>query len=391
MLAMLILSQKLFLFTFQIKQKLNYSALDNSKVFLYFITKNSQTNFGDYMKSQKLSFFSLFIFMVLANKVIYTYYFIPKLINLYGNIAYLFPLLMIIVGVIAVLLLPKKFFMINYLSLIKKSRFLKYIYASINYITAILFLLVSSHVLSNVFFEKYDYMLFLGSLFVVGIYIGLNENKLIVNSSTLLILVGLLSYIVPSFFNGAIKDYTLLKPMDTFNGDFYFLTLSYLLLDIISISMIAEKSLNNAKKWNLLIPIIFIFAFYSFDMFNLILTTGISYLKDIEYLGFFILYVEDTVNYIGNFGLFYVYTIPLISLFRIGLSLSLVRNVLNIESSFKFSIILILPILFIVYFIEKFLPVNSCTEIIVYLLLILLSIVYLFIIMNRSEKYEVKF
>ena len=67
----------------------------------------------------KLSFFSVFLFMISTPYLTFTYFFIPLLINNSKNSAYLFPLILFIISFVMILLLPKKFSKINYLQIIK--------------------------------------------------------------------------------------------------------------------------------------------------------------------------------------------------------------------------------------------------------------------------------
>ena len=145
------------------------------------------------------------------------------------------------------------------------------------------------------------------------------------------------------------------------------------------------------SKTKLLIPISIFFLFMSIELLNIILVTGHSFMVDNEFLGFFSLFIQDTINYVGNFGVLYLLIIPIIGSFKGGYALRKIKDGFNISNKFVSTIILFLSLFSISFFIINVFEVEQFIFTTLIFSMILLLILYIFIMINRSEKYEIRF
>jgi hypothetical protein len=127
------------------------------------------------------------------------------------------------------------------------------------------------------------------------------------------------------------------------------------------------------------------------ELMNIIIITGDSYLIDNEFLGFFTLFIQDTINYIGNLGLFFLYVIPVVGCYKAGLSLRNLKNTFKVKENFFYNILIFVLLLFLVTIIIYYLDIPKFSLIVIFASTILLGITYLFIILNRSLNYEIHF
>ena len=127
------------------------------------------------------------------------------------------------------------------------------------------------------------------------------------------------------------------------------------------------------------------------ELMNIIVVTGDSYLIDNEFLGFFTLFIQDTINYIGNLGLFFLYVIPVVGCYKAGFSLRNLKNNFKIKDNLFVNILLSAILLFIVTFIIYYLNIPKFAFVLIFISTILLGVTYLLIILNRSLNYEIHF
>ena len=144
-------------------------------------------------------------------------------------------------------------------------------------------------------------------------------------------------------------------------------------------------------KKKLLIPISIFFIFVSIEVFNIILITGYTYMLDHEFLGFFSLFIQDTINYVGNLGVLYLFIIPIIGCYKGGYALRKIKDGFKLSNKFLVNLIIFLIFYMLSFFVIKYFEVNYFSHIILILSIILLFVLYLFITINRSEKYEIRF
>ena len=342
------------------------------------------------MKKHFATVFSLLIYTLKNNYLIYVYLFIPILMKDYKNISFLAPLIFIPVSILLVLFLPKNLGEIKYTEILNKSLIAKYSYYTVQFIMVILNIVLVSYTIREMFFYKENILFFVLSSLALTLYISKSKVEVIFNSSSFMLLVAIFLIIIPIFLANEVKDFTLLMPLNDFSG-WSFIYIIYFVLDAISMVLSGANLNKKLKKWHLLIPILIMLIFMSLELVNLIIIAGDSYLIDNEYLGFFTLFIQDTINYIGNLGLVFIYVIPVVGCFKSGYSLRKIKDGFNIKDNL-FNNILIFIILFsLIFFVTYFFDVSLFSFICIFVSTILLVITYFFITINRSPNYEIKF
>lgn len=308
----------------------------------------------------------------------------------YKNTSYLAPIGCFLIVFLLIILLPKQMGEINYDKIINKSLFAKLAYYLTQVSSVVLNLVIVAYTVGRIFFYEYDISLFILITVLITLFISSSQIEVIFNSSTLLLIIGVLLIIFPLFLTNDVKDYSLLKPF-LLGKSFSFLLLIYFGLDAISIVLSGVKLKKKITKWNLLIPIGIIFFFMSLELMNIILVTGTTFLLDNEFLGFFSLFIQDTINYVGNLGLFFLFVIPIVGCFRAGYSLRKIKDGFQLNNKYLSNIIIGVMLFSIMYFIILKLDVMKVSYYLVLASTVLLFIVYIFIVVNRRTTYEIRF
>ena len=342
------------------------------------------------MKSHFATLFSVLVYTLKNNYLIYVYLFIPLLMNSYQNISFIAPIIFIPISLVLILLLPKKIGEINYSGILNRSYIAKYSYYIVQFLLMILNIVLVCYTIREMFFYEENIILFIASALLITIYISTSKTEVIFNSSSFMLLVAIILIIVPVFLANEVKDFTLLMPLNNFEG-YSFLLIFYLIFDAISIVLSGTKMNKKINKWQLAIPIITMLIFMSLELVNLIIITGDRYLMDNEYLGFFTIFIQDTINYIGNLGLIFLYVIPVVGCYKSGYCLRRLKDGFNIKDSLFINILLFIILFFIVSLIIYFVDIPIFSTTVIFISTIMLFIVYVFIILNRSLNYEIKF
>ena len=342
------------------------------------------------LKNNYTTLFSVLVYTLKSNYLLFTYLFVPILVEDYKNTAYLAPVVTFLIVFLLILFLPKKLGEIDYNTIINKSFLAKLSYYIAQVIAVLLNVVITSYTVGRMFFYEYDLTIFIVVTVLCVLFIAYNSIEVIFNSSTFLLIVGILLIIFPLFLTNDVKDYSLLKPFNL-NITQSFLLLLYFGLDGISIVLSGAKFKKKLSKWKLLIPIGIIFFFMSLEILNIILVTGFTFLLDNEFLGFFSLFIQDTINYIGNLGLIFLFVIPVVGCFRAGYSLRKIKDGFNINNKFLSNLIIGLVLFFISYYVISYLDVFLFSYYAVIVSIFLLAVVYIFIIINRRPTYEIRF
>jgi hypothetical protein len=308
----------------------------------------------------------------------------------YQNISYFTALIFIPISLILFLVLPKKIGEIKYSEILNKSYVAKVSYNIVQFLMMMLNIILVSYTIGRMFFYNNNILLFIIPTILITIYISTSELEVIFNSSSFLYLIAILLIVFPVFLANEVKDFTLLMPFYEFDG-FSFLLILYFILDAISIVLCGVKMDKKITKWKLFIPVVIMLVFMCLELMNIIIITGDSYLIDNEFLGFFTLFIQDTINYIGNLGLFFLYVIPVVGCYKAGLSLRNLKNTFKVKENFFYNILIFVVLLFLVTIIIYYLDIPKFSLIVIFASTILLCITYLFIILNRSLNYEIHF
>lgn len=339
---------------------------------------------------KKIPKFSMLLYIFLENYLLFTYLFIPLLINSYKQLAYLVPLIFIFISILLVILLPKKMNEINYEKIINKSIVLKIIYVISLIITYLLQIIIGTHVILSVFFPEFDDIVFLIAFILLAILISKNKFEVIINSSTMLFIIAIITLILPVFFSSNVRDYTLLLPFELESKSLIFILFLYFILDSINKVIYFNKT-NKINKWQLVIPIILMCVYFSYEIFINIITLGTSYLNDNDFLGYFTIYIQDAITYIGNVIFIYEYVIPLVVIYKSSFALNKIKDCLNIKDNKIINMIIFALTLLICILTLLHLNIQMLTFYMIFVLTVIYSLIYMFILINRSPNYEIKF
>ena len=342
------------------------------------------------MKSHFATLFSVLVYVLKNNYLIYIYFLIPVLVKDYKNVSFLAPLIFIPISILLLFLLPKKVGEINYVNILKRTTIVKMSYYTVQFLLMVLNIVLVSYTIREMFFYDENILFFIVSSLAVTVFISNNKTEVIFNSSSFLLLSAIILIVIPVFLANEVKDFSLLMPLNEFKG-YSFLLIFYFVFDAISILLSGAKINKKITKWNLFIPILIMLVFMSLEVMNLIIITGDTYLIDNEFLGFFTIFIQDTINYIGNLGLIFLYVIPVVGCFKSGYCLRRIKEGLNIKSNLFFNIILFIILFFLIYAIIYFIDIPMFSFYTILISTVLLFVVYVFIIVNRSPNYEIKF
>ena len=342
------------------------------------------------MKKHNATLFSVLVYVLKNNYLIFVYLFIPLLMRQYQNVSYFTAIIFIPISLLLFLFLPKKVGDINYNEILNKSFVAKASYNLVQFLMLILNVILVGYTIGRMFFYENNILLFIIPTILITLYISTSEVEVIFNSSSFLYIVAILLIVFPVFLANEVKDFTLLMPFYEFEG-FSFLLILYFILDAISIVLCGVKTDKKITKWKLFIPVVIMLFFMCLELMNIIIITGDSYLIDNEFLGFFTLFIQDTINYIGNLGLFFLYVIPVVGCYKAGFSLRNLKNNFKFKDSLFNNILLFVILLFIVTIVTYYLDIHKFSIILIVVSTVLLGITYLFIILNRSLNYEIHF
>lgn len=337
-----------------------------------------------------ISFFSLFLYIIASPYLFFTYFYIPLLIQNNHNMAYIIPFILIIISSILVFLLPKKIGRINYIDLLKKSFFAKIAYVLFLMVSSLLNLFVISRVLSELFYYQHHYIIFV-TIMIVGILIlSRNKTNVIINASTTIILIGVILGFIPYFLTGKVKDYSFLLPM---NFSLIWKSLLYglfFILESLSFCLYFSKVKQRFNKLSLMIAILIMMTFFALELLHIIVLAGTSYFNQMEFLGYLTFFIQDAITYVGNMGFIYLYLIPVIGMIKCSTQLSTLGDILNLKRNVLLDLILGLFLMIVIIFLYK-IKIFLFFKTIIPFLIFLLFVVYLFVNVNRSDKYEILF
>ncbi len=332
-------------------------------------------------EEKSISKLSFIMFIVLQNYLMFNYFFLSSSIRLNGNVAYLSFIIIFIISLLLILLLPKKIGVIKYFNILKKSIVLKWLLVIAKFIILYMTMFIGVRTLSIALFPDTNPLIFIISLSIVSIILSNFKTENLINTSTILFIIGLIMMIVPLFFNIDLKDLTLLFPINNVKS---LSTLSCIYLFLDSITLIFLNDGVDISKKEISIGVSLLFGICIFEVINLITLCGVDFLKDNEFIGFFSLYIQDTINYIGNLSFIYIYLIPVVCLFKSALSIIFIKKIVGISYN-KINIFVFFFILISLYLSLKV----NLLSILVYITIILLIPIYLFFLTNRNENIEV--
>ena len=342
------------------------------------------------MRNHETSLFAFLVFTLKGNYLLFTYLFVPLLIQKYENMAYLAPLFCFLITIGLFILLPKKMRYIDFNKIIEKSFIAKVSYLITQAISFFINVSLVGYVVSNGFFSEVNSLIFIISSLIVSIFISKSKLEVILNSSAFLLVIAVLLIIFPLFLTNDVKDYNFLKPIQSFEG-FDFILLFYFILDSITMVFSGVKMKRKIKKWDIIIPVAIMCIFMSLELVNIIVLTGTTYLTDNEYLGFFSLFIQDTINYIGNLGLVFLFVIPVVGCFKAGYSLRRIKDSFSYQENLFNDIVIFSISLLLIMVITNFYSYQTVLYNLILISIPLYLVAYILILINRSPTYEIHF
>lgn len=335
-------------------------------------------------KERSISKLAFIIFIILQNYIMFNYYFLSESVKTNKQVGYFIFIIVYIISLFMIWLLPKKISKIKYFDLIKKSFLLKYFLLIAKSTILFITLLIGVKTLSFALFPDTNPFIFIVSLLAVSLFIARFNPENIINTSCILFICGMVLMVIPLFFNFNIKDYTYLLPITTIKN-FSTLSCIYLFLDSITLLFLNDGLTINKKDITIGVSVLFLICII--ETINVIMLTGSDYLYKNEFLGFFSLYIQDTLTYIGNLSFIYIFLIPCVCVFKSSLSIVFIKKITNIKNNILFDLILFSLLMVLLYLCVGL--SKDIITILIYIVIISLIPIYLFFVFNRSENIEV--
>ena len=151
---------------------------------------------------KKTTLFSVLVYTLKSNYLLFSYLIPPILLQTYGNSSYLASLACFLVVLLLVFLLPKNIGEINYLDRLNKSFLVKISYYLLQVCQTILFTLLVSYTVGRMFFNDTNILIFIIVSVAIVIYLSTNSVEVIFNSSTFLFIASSNTSIVQKIILG---------------------------------------------------------------------------------------------------------------------------------------------------------------------------------------------
>ncbi len=329
----------------------------------------------------KLSFI---MFIIFQNYLMFNYYFLSESIKVNSQMGYIFFIVVYLISLILILFLPKTINKIEYFKLMKKSLLLKYFFVIAKLIILFITLYVGVRTLNLALFPDTNILIFLFSLVIISVVLSNFKVENIINTSLIFFIVASIFMFIALFLNINLNDFSLLLPIQSLKS-LSLLSCIYLFLD--SITLIFLNDGVEVRKKDVFIGVTVLFAICTIETINVITLCGTNYINNNEFLGFFSLYIQDTLNYIGNLSFIYIFLVPVVCIFKSSLSIIFIKKTLNIKKNILFDIIL--TTLLIISIALTFSIGRNLITFLIYITIILLIPIYLFFVVNRNDNIEV--
>ena len=119
------------------------------------------------MKKHDATLFSVLVYVLKNNYLIFVYLFIPLLMRQYQNVSYFTALIFIPISLLLFILLPKRVGEINYKEILNKSFIAKAAYNIVQLLMLILNITLVSYTIGRMFYYEYSILFF--SILIVNI------------------------------------------------------------------------------------------------------------------------------------------------------------------------------------------------------------------------------
>lgn len=270
----------------------------------------------------KISKIGFFLFITIYNYVWMRMIMFRYFYNEYGNMGIYYTGILAVCLLLIFLFIPKKLLCKDYEESFKKSNF-KYFYSALLLIENIFALSYCIYLLSEIFIPTGNFYIMLA--LVVGTVVALSyyKPKDVMEISTLFLIVGYIILFSTLLFYPN-SDMSLLLPIRKTNA----LALPFFLLMILgnNFSLVIHKKGVPFSKTSFMLAIFVALVFFGIEYFILLTNAGAIYFKNLHWVGFIILSIEQVSKYIGNFDFAHIFYILVCCIFKYSYNLSLIRN-----------------------------------------------------------------
>lgn len=277
----------------------------------------------------KLSKVGFFLFVLNFNYlwlriIVFNYFY-----NNFGNMGLIYGLILTAIVLVLICVIPKKIINTDFKNSYNKSIF-KYLYGFIIFIETVVGLSIVVYMLHKIFISDSNYLILLSLLCLCIGFISNNQVKDIMEISTLFSIIGYGLFFISLIYFPSI-DYSLLLPIKYDNP--IVLILFSLMIFGDNLKILINKENIKINKWLFVIPIIIAILLFCLEYFILIGNAGTIIFKDIYWVGFICLSLEQVTKYIGNFDFIYIYLILVCSIFKFSLNMNLFRETIKNKSN----------------------------------------------------------
>ncbi len=318
--------------------------------------------------------FSLFMFLVFNNYIMFKYFFIPQMFKYYNNMVYIILLIMLGFSYIIYKIVPSKIDDNILNNKIVKSTLI--LYFCLNGLVTIIFTI---RILLNLFPDYSSYSIFCIILILACIYLSTISACDICSLFTFYGLIYLVFLIFIIFSDIKLLNYSNLLPVNLkeFNNNYLmYLLLFFSLIDTYVYLFVFKES---DKSTFFIASIVWLLIMF-LEVCNAIMIGG-SYFFDYEFSGLLSHAILQTFKFLGNMNFMLVYIVTLSGLFKLSLFLRVLKDVVKSNKVvYVYSLILFSSI-----FIYKKFSLFYTNLVFIYILLLTLYIPYFISIVRRRN------
>lgn len=292
------------------------------------------------MKRECIRPISQFIAIIFHNYILFKFFLIRNIYDKYGNMSYLYIIILMLITFLICLSINRKKANGIY-NLVMKKWYIKYPLIVYFVISNILVGIMAIRIIEGNFFNNYNVLLFVATLFFSTFIMSKIKTTGIINILTIPACFYFLFFLITNIINYDIKDYTLLLPFEYIKvPSLKIITTSiFLIIDNCIFFLLRKDAKEDLSPRTLFFAIFIWLSLVLVEVINITALAGYNYLYGYEYIGFLSYAVQQTFKYIGNFEFVYIYLITMFSVFKITFNITLMKELNNKISSIMFVII----------------------------------------------------
>ncbi|MGM9970821.1 MAG: hypothetical protein ACI35W_00230 [Anaeroplasmataceae bacterium] len=338
------------------------------------------------MKNDYIRPISLFIAIIFHNYIIFKYYFMKNIYQVYGHMSYLFIIFVIVFSFLVSLSLNNSK-VNNITNLVKRKWYIKYTLVLYLIISNIIVGTMSIRILQNNFFSSYKILPFIITLFITVFFISNIKAVGSINILTIPASIYFIFFIITNIVNIDIKDFSLLLPFEMIDIPPINLIIASILLVIDNyIFYFLGSDFNKPfKASKVFLANLIWLSMVLIELINMTVLAGESFLYDYPYIGFLSYSVQQTFKYIGNFDFIYIYLITMFSTFKLTLNNTIMKSLISNKHSIVSFILIILAVYYMLNNFEWF--NNNINLMIIIIFVLFLPYFISLYIGDKIEKY----